>query len=70
MELTKENTMKHFLTEPVRAYIYRVLIALGSCAIIWGVLTGEQLAAILGACAAVLNILPALNTSTKSDDTV
>lgn len=60
--------MKNVFTEPVRAYIYRVLIALGSCAIVWGLVTGEQLAAILGACAAVLNILPALNTSTKSDD--
>lgn len=60
--------MKNIFTEPVRAYIYRVLIALGSCAIVWGLVTGEQLAAILGACAAVLNIMPAMNTSTKSDD--
>ena len=69
MDLNKGNALKNIFTEPVRAYIYRVLIALGSCAIVWGLVTGEQLPAILGACAAVLNILPALNTSTKSDDT-
>jgi len=61
--------MKDIFTEPVRAYIYRVLIALGSVALVWGVVTGEQLAAILGAVAAILNVMPALNTSTKSDDT-
>jgi inner membrane protein involved in colicin E2 resistance len=60
--------MKDIFTEPVRAYIYRVLIALGSCAIIWGLVTGEQLAAILGAVAAVLNIMPAMNTTTKTDE--
>ena len=60
--------MKDIFTETVRAYIYRVLIALGSVALVWGLVTGEQLAAILGACAAILNIMPALNTSTKSDD--
>jgi len=59
--------MKNIFTEPVRAYIYRILIALGSIALVWGLLTGEQLAAILGACAAVLNIMPALNTSTKNE---
>jgi hypothetical protein len=66
MELRKN--MKNLMTEPVRAYIYRILIALGSVALVWGVVTGEQLAAILGAVAAVLNIMPAMNTSTKSDD--
>jgi len=60
--------MKNLMTEPVRAYIYRILIALGSVALVWGVVTGEQLAAILGAAAAILNIMPAMNTSTKSDD--
>jgi hypothetical protein len=60
--------MKDIFTETVRAYIYRVLIALGSVALVWGLVTGEQLAAILGAVAAVLNIMPALNTTTKSDD--
>ena len=65
---TKENKMKNIFTETVRAYIYRVLIALGSCALVWGLVTGEQLAAILGAVAAVLNVMPALNTTTKSDD--
>lgn len=68
MDLNKGNALKNIFTEPVRAYIYRVLIALGSVALVWGVVTGEQLAAILGACAAVLNIMPAMNTSTKSDD--
>jgi hypothetical protein len=68
MELTKENKMKDMFTETVRAYIYRILIGLGSVALVWGLVTGEQLAAILGACAAILNIMPALNTSTKSDD--
>jgi hypothetical protein len=67
MEL-RNKKMKDIFTETVRAYIYRVLIALGSVALVWGLVTGEQLAAILGACAAILNIMPALNTSTKSDD--
>jgi hypothetical protein len=60
--------MNNIFTETVRAYIYRVLIALGSVALVWGLVTGEQLAAILGAVAAILNIMPALNTTTKSDD--
>ena len=68
MGLTKENNMKDIFTPVVRAYIYRVLIALGSVALVWGLVTGEQLAAILGAVAAILNVMPALNTSTKSDD--
>lgn len=60
--------MKDIFTPVVRAYIYRVLIALGSVALIWGLVTGEQLAAILGAVAAVLNIMPAMNTTTKTDE--
>jgi hypothetical protein len=50
-----------------RAYIYRVIIALGSAVALWGILSGEQLASLLGIAAAVLNILPAANTSTRGE---
>lgn len=57
----------NWLSEPVRAWIYRVLIALGAVAAVWGWLNQEQIAAILGVVVAVLNVLPAVNTSTKKD---
>lgn len=53
--------------EPVRAWIYRVLIALGAAAILYGWLTSEQLAVWLGVAVAVLNVMPAVNTPTKRD---
>lgn len=56
------------LNEQVRAYIYRVLVAAGAVAVGAGVITGDNLMLWLGLAAAVLNIMPAMNTSTKSDE--
>ena len=55
-------------SEKVRAYIYRVLAAGGALAAGVGVISGDNLVLWLGFAAAVLNIMPALNTSTKNDE--
>lgn len=55
------------LSEPVRAYIYRILIAVGAAAVAYGLLSSEELAVWLGVATAVLNIMPAANTSTKAE---
>jgi hypothetical protein len=60
--------MDKLLSEPVRAYVYRVLIAVGALLAGYGLLSSEQLALILGVVMAVLNIMPAANTSTKVGD--
>lgn len=57
--------IKAIFTEPVRAYIYRVLLAGGALVAGFGWLTGDQLALILGLAVAVLNIMPTANTTTK-----
>ena len=54
-------------SEATRAWIYRILLALGAIAAAYGFLTNEQLVAWLGVAAAVLNILPVANTTTKLD---
>ncbi len=54
--------------EKTRAYIYRVLVAVGALVGVLGYLTGEQIAAILGVATAVLNVMPAVNTSIKRDE--
>lgn len=59
------NWLKSVFTEPVRAWIYRVLLAVGALLAGFGIVTGDQLALILGVAVAVLNIMPAGNTSTK-----
>lgn len=59
------NTIKNIFTEPVRAWIYRVALSAGSVATVYGLLTDEQTVTLLGLVAAVLNILPTLNTTTK-----
>ena len=51
-------------SEQVRAYIYRVLIAVGAAAVAYGLVSSEELAVWLGVVTAVLNIMPAANTST------
>lgn len=53
------------LNEHTRAYIYRVLIAAGALAAGYGLIADNQLSLIAGLAAAVLNIMPAANTSTK-----
>lgn len=59
------NTIKNIFTEPVRGWIYRVALAAGSVATVYGLLTDEQTVTLLGLVAAILNILPTLNTTTK-----
>lgn len=56
------------IDERVRGYIYRVLIAVGALVGVLGYLSGEQITAILGVLTAVLNVMPASNTSIKRDE--
>jgi membrane protein implicated in regulation of membrane protease activity len=55
-------------SEQVRAYIYRILVAAGAVATSAGIITGDDIMVWLGLAAAVLNIMPALNTKTKKDE--
>jgi len=57
------------LTQKRRAYIYRVLVTLGPAALLYGLLTAEEVAVWLAAAAAVLgNGLAAANTPTGGED--
>jgi len=56
------------MTETTRAYIYRILIAAGTVAMAYGLITADQIAVWLGLATAVLNIMPAANTSISHDD--
>ena len=56
------------MTETTRAYIYRILIAAGTVALAYGLITSEQIAVWLGLATAVLNIMPAANTSIHNND--
>lgn len=56
------------MTETTRAYIYRILIAVGTVALGYGLITADQIAVWLGLATAVLNIMPAANTTIHSDD--
>lgn len=61
--------MKTLLTEQFRGWVYRILIAVGTLIAGFGIITGEQLALILGVVVAVLNVMPSANTSiTKGDE--
>jgi len=53
------------ITEQVRAYIYRILTAVGTLVMGYGMINANELAMWLGLATAVLNIMPAANTSTK-----
>lgn len=53
--------------EKVRAYIYRVLLAVSPLVAFYGFLTQEEVTLWLGVASTVLNVLPALNTSTKDN---
>jgi hypothetical protein len=59
--------IKAIFTEQVRAYIYRVLMAAGVVALVYGVLTESEIATWLGFAGAVLNILPVANTKTTKE---
>lgn len=56
-----------WLSEPVRAWIYRVLMAASVVALVYGVIAdAEKLAAIVGLISALVgNGMAAVNTSTK-----
>lgn len=54
-------------TEKTRAYIYRVLLAISPVVAFYGFLTQEELTLWLGVASTVLNILPAMNTTTKNN---
>jgi membrane protein implicated in regulation of membrane protease activity len=54
--------------EQTRAYIYRILAAAGAVAVGAGIITGDDIVLWLGLAAAVLNIMPAMNTTTKKDE--
>lgn len=56
------------LTEQKRAYIYRILIAIGTVATGYGLITADQVALWLGLATAILNVMPAANTSTQKDN--
>ena len=57
--------IKGIFTEPVRAWIYRVLMSAGVVALAYGLLTETEIATWLGLAGAVLNILPVANTTTR-----
>lgn len=59
--------IKSIFTEQVRAYIYRVLMAAGVVALVYGLLTQEEIAVWLGLAAAILNIMPVANTKTTKE---
>lgn len=52
-------------SEKVRAYIYRVLLAVSPLVAFYGLLSADEIALWLGVASTVLNIMPVLNTSTK-----
>lgn len=53
--------------EKVRAYIYRILLAVSPLVAFYGLLSAEEVTLWLGVAGTALNILPVMNTSTKSD---
>lgn len=55
------------MTETTRAYIYRILIAAGTIALGYGLITADQIAVWLGLATAILNIMPAANTKINGD---
>lgn len=54
-------------SEKVRAYIYRILLAVSPLVAFYGLLSADEIALWLGVASTVLNIMPVMNTSTKSE---
>jgi hypothetical protein len=52
-------------SEQIRAYIYRILMAVGAVVAFYGILSNEEIVVWLGLAAVILNVLPATNTTTK-----
>lgn len=59
--------MRKWFTQKNRAYIYRVLVALGAVAGVYGFASGEELLALGGFAAVLFNVMPTANTSTHDD---
>lgn len=55
------------MTETQRAYTYRILIAIGTLATGYGLITADEVALWLGLATAILNIMPAANTRIHGD---
>ena len=62
------DKLKALFTAEVRGWIYRVLIAAGVWVAGFGWATSDQIALVMGVVVAVLNIMPAGNTSVKKSD--
>lgn len=62
------DKLKSVFTVEVRGWIYRVLIAVGALLVAYGVVSADELAVWLGVVVAVLNIMPAGNTSIKKPE--
>jgi len=56
------------MNETARAYTYRILIAIGTLATGYGLITADEMALWLGLATAILNIMPAANTQIQSGD--
>jgi len=57
-----------WFTEARRAYIYRILLAVGALAAGYGLVTDNDLALWLGVATSILNIMPVANTHAKQVD--
>lgn len=55
------------MNETQRAYTYRILIAVGTLATGYGLITADEVALWLGLATAILNIMPAANTKINGD---
>lgn len=55
------------MNETQRAYTYRILIAVGTVASGYGLITTNEVALWLGLATAILNIMPAANTKIHGD---
>lgn len=64
----REQSLANLFNEKTRAYIYRVLVAIGLLLVGYGIISGNELTLWLGVATAVLNIMPVANTNTKNDE--
>jgi hypothetical protein len=57
------------MTEQVRGYIYRILVAVGALVAGYGYMREDEVALWLGVAAVVFNSMPSFNTKVKKDPT-
>ena len=60
--------MNFIKDEKVRAYIYRILLAVSPIAVFYGLLSEQETVLWVGLAGVVLNILPVMNTSIGGND--